>query len=541
MTHRADAVIIGAGPNGLVAANVLADEGWSVTVLEAAERPGGSVTSAELTEPGFVHDPFSSFYPLAAASPVMRGLRLDRHGLRWRHGPRVLAHPSADGTCAVLSRDVDETAASLEQFASGDGEAWRRLFALYGRSHRHLLRGMVTPFPQVLSAAGIAGTMRRDLLGLARMGLLPVRRLGEEEFAGEGGRRLLAGNALHGDLAPESAGSGFFGWLLACLGQDVGFPVAEGGAATLAEALVRRLESRGGVVHCRAAVRRVVVRRGRACGVETMDGDLVEAGRAVLAGVNAPAVFLRLLGDDDAPARVRDEAAHRFQLDAATFKVDWALNGPIPWAAADARLAPTVHLADDLDELTGWAGELSRGLVPGRPFVVFGQYSMVDPSRCPPGKEVAYAYTHVPQRIRGDALGTLRARWGEEERAEFADRMEQRVERVAPGFRRLIRTRHVMAPPDMERRNANLVGGAFFGGTAQLHQQLVFRPAHSLGRAETPIRSLFLASASIHPGGGVHGAPGAIAARAALNAARRRTTAIGIGAAAAAAAARRLR
>src|SRR5436190_6391687 len=373
-----------------------------------------------------------------------------------------------------------------------------------------------------------------------RLGLLPVRRLGEEEFAGEGGRRLLAGSALHADFAPETATSGFFGWFLTCLGQDVGFPVPEGGASRLSGALVRRLEARGGIVRCGVAVRRVVVHRRKAAGVETEEGERIEARRAVLAAVNAPALYLGLLDAHDVPARVRDDVERRFQLDAATFKVDWALDGPIPWAAPEARTAPTVHLADDVDELTGWAAELAVGRLPARPFLVFGQYSMVDPSRCPPGREIAWAYTHVPHRLRDDTGDGRPSDWTQAVKVAFVDRMEERVERVAPGFRRLVRQRHVMAPGDFERRNANLIGGSFFGGTAQLHQQLVFRPSHSLGRPETPIRSLFAASASIHPGGGVHGGPGAIAARAALNASRRRIAVAGAGAAAAALAARRV-
>ena len=536
-----DAVVIGAGPNGLVAANHLADAGWSVHVLEEQPTPGGAVRSAELTEPGFTHDVFSAFYPLAAASPALTALELERWGLRWRHGPLVLAHPSADGPCVALSRDLEETAASLDAFATGDGDRWRRLCSLFERTGPHLLRGLTTPLPPVRALAGLTAELRGDLLRFARMGGLGVRRLAEEEFAGQGAARLLAGNALHADLSPEQPPGGFYGWFLCGLGQTIGFPFPEGGAQRLTDALVARLLARGGVLTCDARVERVLVRRGRAAAVRTADGTVVEARRAVLADTMLRALYETLLEPGHVPARVRDDL-RRHQLDSSTFKVDWALDGPIPWRDEDARRAPVVHVADSVDELTESSAELARGLVPATPFLVMGQYALGgvgDPTRCPEGKEVAWAYTHVPQAIRGDAAGELTGSWDEAEVERFADRIEARVEALAPGFRGLIRARHVLAPHDLESLDANLVNGALNGGTAQLHQQLVFRPASSLGRPETPVAGLYLASAAAHPGGGVHGGPGVIAARAALHADRARRIGLLVGAAAALAVRRR--
>ena len=537
-----DAVVIGSGPNGLVAANHLADAGWSVHVLEAEATPGGAVRSAELTEPGFTHDLFSAFYPLAAASPAFTMLELERWGLRWRHAPLVLAHPSAvDGSCVALSRDLDETAASLEAFAAGDGDEWRRLYGLFERLRPHLLRGMTTPLPPVRAGVGLAGALRGDLVRFLRMGLLGVRRFAEEEFRGAGAARLLAGNALHADLSPEMPPGGFFGWFLCGLGQSVGFPYPEGGAQRLTDALVSRLSAHGGALTCGARATRIVVRRGAAVGVETADGGFVAATRAVLADVMPGALYGRLLDAAHVPGRV-DEDLRRFQLDSGTVKVDWALDGPIPWRNEEARRAAVIHVADSVDELTQSTGELAQGLIPARPFLVFGQYALDgagDPSRCPEGKEVAWAYTHVPQRIRGDAGGDLTGSWDERETERFVARLEARVEALAPGFGDLVVGRHVLTPRELEARDANLVNGALNGGTSQLHQQLLFRPTPSLGRPETSVARLYLASAAAHPGGGVHGGPGMIAARAALGARRARRAALVVGAAAALAVRRR--
>ncbi|MFE5189730.1 phytoene desaturase family protein [Streptomyces sp. NPDC056628] len=513
-----DAVVIGAGPNGLVAANVLADAGWHVEVLEEQPEPGGAVRHDRGVDPDFVNDVFSSFYPLAAASPVVTRLRLEDHGLRWSHAPSVVAHPLTDGRCALLDRDVDVTAASLETFAPGDGDAWRRLHDTWERLRPDLLDTLFTPFPPVRAAVRLARRLRvAGGLRMARSMILPVRRLGEEEFRGQGGRLLLAGNALHADLAPESAGSGGFGWLMTMLGQTYGFPVPAGGSGALTDALVRRLRSLGGEVRCGQRVERVLVRGGRAVGVRTAAGDTVAARRAVLADLAVPALYGDLVEPEHLPPQLLDDL-RRFQWDFATFKVDWALDGPVPWQAEEAARAGTVHLADGVDELTRFAAQIAMRQVPDRPFLLFGQMTTSDASRSPRGTESAWAYTHVPHDIRADAADeNITGIWNAKDQELMADRMERQVERFAPGFRRLIRARRLLAPPTLQALDGNLVGGAINGGTTAMHQQLFFRPVPGTGRPETPVPGLFLASAGAHPGGGVHGAPGANAARAALH------------------------
>lgn len=511
-----DAVVIGAGPNGLVAANLLADAGWDVVVVEQQPEPGGGVRSADYLGPGYVADVCSAFYPLAAASRTLASLDLEHHGLRWTHAPAVLAHPLLDGRCALLLRDLEQTASGLERLGAGDGAAWERLYGLWEQVGPTLLDALFTPFPPVRAGLRLAARVRAaGALRLARFALLPVRRLAEEEFAGAGSL-LLAGCSMHTDLSPEAAGSSIYGWLLAMLGQQYGFPVPVGGAGQLTAALVRRLESRGGRVRCDAPVEEVVVRHGRATGIRIRGGEELQAGRAVLADVAAPQLFGGLVSWEQLPGRLRDDM-RRFQWDLSTVKVDWALSGPVPWTAPETARAGTVHLAASMDEMTGYCAQIAMGQVPSVPFVLAGQMTTADALRSPPGTESLWAYTHVPRQVRGDPGGDgLTGAWDARELEVAAGRIEGQIERFAPGFRSRINARHVMGPAQLEEHDTNLVGGAINGGTTAIHQQLIFRPTPGLGRPETPIAGLYLASSSAHPGGGVHGACGANAARAAL-------------------------
>lgn len=515
-----DAVVIGAGVNGLVGANLLADAGWSVLVLEQQPAVGGAVRSDGEVADGFVHDTFSAFYPFAAASPIVAGLGLESYGLVWRHAPAPVGNPLPDGSWALLHRDREATAAGFDRLAPGDGAAWLELVAQWDRLSPDLMGALLSPFPPVRHGLPLVAKLlgERDLDSL-RLLLASVRRMTEERFAGEAPRVLLAGNALHADFSPDGAGSAAFGWIMSMLAQTVGFPVPEGGAGELAASLVRRLQARGGTVRTGVEVAAVRVADRTARGVRTADGEQVDAD-VVLADIAAPRLYGGLVGWDQLPERLR-RAMRRFAWDPGTLKVDWALSGPVPWDPRPEVAPGTVHIADGLDDVALWYAELAAGLLPRNPFLLAGQMTTTDPTRSPPGTESMWAYTHVPHRVKADAGGEgLTGAWDEGDDERFADRVQARVERYAPGFGDRVVARRVLSPTELERRNANLVGGAVNAGSAQLHQELVFRPAAGLGRAGTPVRGLFLANASAHPGGGVHGAPGANAARAALAAAR---------------------
>lgn len=486
-----DAVVVGAGHNGLVAANLLADAGWDVVVLESEPEPGGRVRTSEFL-PGFTSDRFSSCYPMAMLSPVLRELDLAAHGLRWRHAPVALAHVLPDDRCAVISPDADATAASLAAFAPRDGEAWLAECALWNRIRDPLAAAMFRPFPPVRAGLRLVRALGPDVLRFAQQSMMSAATFGESRFAGAGARLLITGNTLHTDLGPTDTGGALIGWLLTMAAQDVGFPVAEGGAGRLTAALTARLVAHGGRIECGRTVTKIITAAGRALGVTTADGDHIRARHAVLATVDAPTLYRDLVGPDALPDRfLRDLRGFRF--DHPTVKLDWALSGPVPWRNPAAAQACTVHLGADL---TGYSADLAAGRVPRAPFLILGQMTTADPTRSPAGTEAAWAYTHVPHGRH----------WAPDELAAFCDLVELTVQRHAPGFRERI----------IARRHTALPAGAVNGGTAALSQQLVFRPTPGLGRADTPIDRLFLAGASAHPGGAVHGAPGANAARAAL-------------------------
>jgi phytoene dehydrogenase-like protein len=494
-----DALVVGSGPNGLTAAIEMARAGWRVLVLEAAERPGGAVASEELTLPGFHHDTFSAVYPAAAASPVFARMPLERHGLRWVHPAACLAHPLPDGTAVALYRDVDRTAASLDAVHAGDGERWRAFAAPFVRHFDALRETMLAGFPPLRGPLRLTvGLGPRGMLGFARLLLMPAQALGEELFEGDGSRAWLYGSAIHSDAPLQAAGSAIAAAYLTLLGHGAGWPSPEGGAGRLADALISYLRELGGELRTGAPVTRLAAERGRVVGVELAGGERV-AAPVVVADV-MPGALLRLAGEA-LPARYA-RALGRYRPGPSTLKLDWALDGPIPWSAPQAREAGTVHVGGSAAEVL--ASTTLAGGLPERPFLLLGQQSLADPTRAPAGKHTAWAYAHGPQSLD----------WASEQ-DRHVERMEAQVERFAPGFRERILGRHVLGPADLQRRNANLVGGDVGGGSYAL-DQLIFRPLPSLSPYRTPLRGLYLGSAATFPGGAVHGVPGHAAARLAL-------------------------
>ncbi len=509
-----DAIVIGAGPNGLVAANMLCDAGWSVRVFEAAPTAGGAVRTEQLTLPQFHHDTMSCFYPLAQLSPALRALKLSEFGLQWCHSPIPLAHVGTSTPTAVIQRDPVKTASGFEQLSAGDGAKWLDLATAWASYRDLITAALFRPFPPVNAAMRLL-LDPTALTGLPRFAALSLRRFAEEQFSGAAPQTLLMGSTLHTDVSPEGAGSAMFGCLLTLLAQDVGFPVPAGGAQSLISSLTARLASGHGELLLGTRVDRVTVQAGTATGVVTNDGTHHKARRAVIADTDAVVLARDLLRDVDAANGMRKRVM-RFQRDHATIKVDWALAGRTPWSDDRLNEAATVHLGTSSLSMSVQAAELAGGRIPHDPFVIIGQPSVADPSRAPAGCQTLWAYTHVPVRVLSSGVPRVEGRWDRGDLQRMADHLEAMIEQVAPGFSSRILARHVIGPVELANRNENLIDGGLGGGSANLHQQLMFRPVTTFGRSATFINGLFVGSASAHPGAGVHGGPGANAAYGAL-------------------------
>jgi len=470
MSERWDAIVVGAGPNGLTAANVLADAGRSVLVLEAQDTLGGGARTLELTEPGFRHDPFSAIHPMGMISPALRRMDLEAHGVTWVAPTLPAAQPLGGDDGVALHVSVAETARGL----GADGGAYERLMGPLVRRWEGLFDDALRPLLRI---------PRRPFL-MARFALRGLRSatgLGRAWFREERARALFAGSAAHAILDLDDLGTAAFGLMLNLAGHAVGWPFPRGGAQSIADALVARLEAKGGT--CRTGVR-----------VRSLD-DLPPS-RVVVFDL-MPAAMERICGEA-LPAGYRRRLT-RFRQGFGVFKVDWALDGPIPWRSEACRQAGTVHVGGTMGDIVASEKAVADGRVSDAPYLIVAQQSLFDPTRAPAGKHTGWAYCHVPNGWTGDAT----------------DAIEAQIERYAPGFRDLVRARHVAPPAWLEGRNANLVGGDVGGGRNDLWQ-LLARPSLRLDPYATPNPRLFLCSAATPPGGGVHGMSGWWAARSAL-------------------------
>ncbi|MEW6152600.1 MAG: NAD(P)/FAD-dependent oxidoreductase [Actinomycetota bacterium] len=469
----ADAVVVGAGPNGLAAAVALARAGLEVVVVEAADRPGGGTRSAELTLPGFVHDVCSSVHPLGVASPFLSSLPLADHGLRWAHPEAPLAHPLPGAPAVVLERALAEVSGTL---GGRDGRAWRRLVGPFVRRWDDLAESVLGP---VLRWPPHPVTMARFGLRAA----WPATALARAAFRGEPARALFAGMAAHAILDLRAPLTSSFGTIFGASAHAQGWPVAAGGSQAVAGALVSYLGSLGGRVVTSHPVRGLAdLPPSRAVLFDLTPGQLLD-----IAGDALDARYRRRLG--------------RYRYGPGSFKVDYALDGPVPWADPACGRAGTVHVGGTMAEVAGAEAEVARGRHPERPFVLCTQASLFDPGRAPEGKHTLWAYCHVPAGSDVDMTA----------------RIEAQLERFAPGFRDLVLARHVMGPVALEAHNANNVGGDIAGGSHG-GLQLVARPVLARNPYRVPLagRPAYLCSSSTPPGAGVHGMCGWWAAQSAL-------------------------
>jgi phytoene dehydrogenase-like protein len=487
-----EVVVIGAGPNGLAAACVLARAGLSVLVVEAhPERPGGALASETATLPGFVHDVGAAFFPFAQASPAFRDLALDEHGLRWTFAPIDSAHPAPDGSIAVLARDLDLVERNFG--SSQDGARMRRVAQWHRRIEPKLIAAMLHTFPAI---GPMLGLLPFALPKLAAIFLRSGAGLSKSWFRSEPARRVIPGLALHTDVGPDDTFGAGIGYMLAVMATTGGYGVPAGGAGAITGALVRKLESHGGAVRVGARVDSIVVRDRRAQAVVLADGEEIRASKAIVSDTSAPALLGRLVDAKHLPGRIVRKMQH-FAIGWGTFKLDWALDGPIPWQSPLAREAAVVHAGDSLEDLQRFTNEVRGGALPSNPYLVIGQQSLCDPTRAPAGQHTLWAYSRVPNRAPGGDWAA--------EKERFADAVDARIEALAPGFRGLIRARRAVSPDDLERMDANLIGGDLGGGSNAWHRQLMFRPVFPWFRYRMPIRGLYLGSSYAHPGAGVHG------------------------------------
>jgi phytoene dehydrogenase-like protein len=468
-------------------------------VVEAnSKRPGGALGSEELTLPGFIHDVGAGFFPFAKSSPAFLELDLEAVGLVWKNALFESCHPALDGSSASISRDLE---LSARHFGSiEDGERWRKLCEFHARVEAQLFGLLLEPFPALRPLLKLGPV---DAVRVARLFAASSGRLAKRLFRTPAAQRVLPSVAMHVLIGPDDWFGAGLAYMLGLTASTGGYAVPVGGAQRVTNSLLTLLERHGGRLRLAATAERVLVENRRAVGVRLSDGTEIRARSAVVANTAAPSLLLDLVERRHLPSSVIAKM-ERFEYGPGTFKVDWALSSPVPWRVEQARQSAVVHTGEDIADLQRFAGEVRAGKLPDQPYLVIGQHSLVDPSRAPNQGHTLYCYSRVPPRVEGG--------W-EKQRERYADVIEARIEALAPGFKQHILARSIVTPPDLERSNANLVGGDLGGGSNAWYHQLLFRPLFPYFRHRMPVGSLYLSSSYTHPGAGVHGMCGYNAAR----------------------------
>lgn len=517
-----DAVIVGAGHNGLVAALYLQRAGWSTLVLERNARIGGAVQRGEITRPGFVHDLWSTNQNLFVGSPVYKELRADlkRHGLSYCVSSKPYANAFPDGTSLRVHKDARQTRELLRQHDERDAAGWQRLFEEYQAFVASLLPLYAMPLPSVqagwalLNAARAVGV--RELAELAQILLSSTRELGEAYFASREARALIATWGMHLDFGPDVAGGAMFPFLEAYTDMQEGMAIARGGASAMVDALAALLKEHGGEIRTEAEVRRILTDGDTVSGVELADGEQIGASRAVIANLAPTVLFGRLLAGQHLPEPFR-RAVARYRYGPGTMMVHLALGGKPRWAAGpELDDFAYVHIAPYVEELAESYTQAMNGYLPADPLLIVGQTTAVDPSRAPDGQHILWIQVRaLPATIRGDAAAERRIDGGDWDtiKEAYAERVLDKLERYAPGVHELILDRVVYSPADLERHNPNLVGGDSVAGSHHPRQNFLFRPVPGWSTYKMPLNGLYMVGAATWPGAGTNATSGYLCAQ----------------------------
>jgi phytoene dehydrogenase-like protein len=515
-----DAVVVGAGHNGLAAAIHLLARGWSVAVVEARNEAGGAVKTAEVTLPGFRHDLYAMNLSMFAGSPFFAAYKdeLMAHGLAFASAADCFASVFRDQTFLGVSTDLDKTSGAIAALSAKDADAWRAMIARFGKDAPHIFGLLAAPMPSIAAAKAIWSGWRANGTGwvydTARLLLATPRDFLDAHFDSPKLKAMMAAWGMHLDFAPDVAGGALFPYLESMANQSFGMVIGAGGADTIIKAMAGVITARGGEISLNARVVAIETMGGAAKGVRLADGTRIGAKRAVIANLHPQLVFSKLLPPDPGRAAF-DARIARFRSGPGTMMIHLALDAPLNWRAGEnLKRFAYVHVAPDLAMMSRVYTEVGAGLMPVEPVLVVGQPTVIDASRAPAGKHVAWIQVRVlPATIAGDAAGTIAATTWNDAKGAYAERVLDILEDHAPGLRGKILGRAIYSPLDLERDNPCLIGGDNLSGSHHLDQNFLFRPVAGYSRYSTPVRALYLCGASTWPGAGTGAGSGFMLAK----------------------------